>query len=66
MSMTFSKLCSKIWNISFRNGNALRCFIIFGSQSETISRLNLPKWTDNQYNRKGGFSHLSTFKNKNK
>lgn len=41
-SMTFSKPHSKMWNISFRNGNVLRCFIIFGSQNEeNTSRLNL-------------------------
>lgn len=64
-SVTFPKSPSKIWNVSFRNVSALRCFIFFGSQNEeNISRLNLPKWADNQYNRKGGFSHLSTFKNR--
>lgn len=36
-SMTFSELDSKIRNISFRNGNVHRCFIIFGSHNENIS-----------------------------
>lgn len=26
-----------------------------GQQNENISRLNLPTWANNQYNRKGGF-----------
>ena len=29
-----------------------------GSHNENISRLNLLKWADNQYNRKGTFSHI--------
>lgn len=36
-SMTFSKPDSKIQNISFRNGNVHRCFIVFGSHNENIS-----------------------------
>jgi len=44
--MTISKPHSKIWDISFRNGNVLRRFIILGSQNKNISRLNILKWAD--------------------
>lgn len=47
-SMSFSEPDSKIRNISFRNGNVHRCFIIFGSHNENISSKILLRWADKE------------------
>lgn len=65
-SMTFLNLIPKHGTFLLEMEMLLVVSLSLDQQNENISRLNLPTWANNQYNRKGGFSHLSSFKNRNK